>query len=157
MSRFILSSHFALFATLIVGLIGLTGCGGDGSSVKLVPVTGKVTADGKPLTVGTVTFQPDDSKGNTSKAIPSGVVSENGTYKLFTDGKEGAPPGFYKVGVSPLGMSGSTMANPTDPKMMNSLTAATYNQRYTMPGTSGISFEVKDQAAAGAYDIPLVK
>jgi hypothetical protein len=41
--------------------------------------------------------------------------------------------------------------------MMNSLTAATYNQRYTMPSTSGISFEVKDQAAAGAYDIPLVK
>jgi len=70
-------------------------------------VTGKVTADGQALTAGTVTFRPDETKGNKNKAIPTGMIDSSGNYKLFTDGKEGAPLGWYKVGVSQQGMAGA--------------------------------------------------
>jgi hypothetical protein len=41
------------------------GCGKDEAD-KFVPVAGKVTLDGKPLSVGSVSFRPDASKGNKS-------------------------------------------------------------------------------------------
>src|SRR4051794_919497 len=71
------------------------GCGPPGE--KFYPVAGKVTLAGKPLKVGTVSFRPDASRGNTSKHIPTGAIDAAGNYELVTVGKKGAPPGWYKV------------------------------------------------------------
>src|SRR5437879_6512281 len=76
----------------------LIGCGkGD---PKLIPVDGKVTFGGKPLTTGTVIFVPDTSKGNESKEEPRGIIDSEGRYRLTTHIIDGAPPGWYKVTVS---------------------------------------------------------
>ena len=51
----------ALFAALAFG--GCAGCGSSGapaSVTTLVPVKGKVTLKGEPLTTGTIRFEPDD-------------------------------------------------------------------------------------------------
>ena len=160
----LLSFRWILFSLpLLLGLAALTGCGGGGSE-KVVPVTGKVTLDGEPLTAGTVTFQPDESKGNKSKASASGMVDASGNYKLFiTPEKEGAPLGWYKVGVNPVGMQmGGMAALPeagklTDPNKNVSPTGGAVNKKYHVPATSGLSIEVVEKPAAGAYDLKLTK
>ena len=54
-------------------------------------------------------FKPDRSKGNQTPFEPVGVVDEQGIYTVTTKGKDGAPPGWYKVLVSavPLGSAGA--------------------------------------------------
>src|SRR5262249_14047953 len=74
----------------------LAGCG-DGSGLKVVPVAGKLTIDGQPLTTGSISFRPDAARGNRSQHHPTGTIDEEGRYQLFTAGKKGAPLGWYKV------------------------------------------------------------
>ncbi len=76
---------------LLVALWMLAGCGD--SAPALVPVTGKVTLDGSPLTKGSIRFQPDKDKGNTFGSECIGEVGADGIYKLTTVGKDGAPAG----------------------------------------------------------------
>src|SRR6266542_622279 len=73
------------------------GCGDSSGAGKLVPVVGKITVAGKPLTTGSVSFRPDKTKGNTSQHEPAGDIDAEGNYKLYTAMKEGAPPGHYQV------------------------------------------------------------
>jgi hypothetical protein len=120
-----------------------TGCDSDGLG-SLQKVTGKVTVDGNPLTLGSVRFVPDKTKGNTSPTESVGEIKSDGTYTLTTNGKTGVPAGWYKVTV--------TAAEPVDsskPFSGKVLVAPKYN----VPETSGIDKEVKSSAAAGAYDI----
>jgi hypothetical protein len=116
----------------------LTGCGGG---ENLLPVSGVVTNDGTPLTEGAVRFVPDASKGNTAKTEPAGTIGSGGRYSLLTDGKTGAPPGWYKVSVS----SGVIPDN-TKPNVAKTSFAA----KYSNPDTSGLSVEVKP---GGSYDL----
>ena len=79
---------------LAATLAALTpGCGGVG--LGTVPVEGTVTYQGKPLTNGTVTFQPKEGP----PAI--GAIGPDGHYKLTTkEHDDGAIPGHYQVGVT---------------------------------------------------------
>jgi hypothetical protein len=134
-----------LFGT---GVIFLSGCGKDTAGPKLAPVSGRVTVDANPISIGSVTFHPDKAKGNASDLTPTASIQMDGTYKLTSGGKEGAPLGWYKVTVSPNGMP-STM--PTDGKMPP---APNINQRYQKSET-GMSIEVVENPPAGAYDLKL--
>src|SRR5438552_3092645 len=88
----------------ILSTILVAGCGSDsGPNYTRVPVPGRVTLDNAPMTTGTVTFEADESKGNSTKVTATGMIDGSGQYKLFTSGKEGAPVGWYKVGVNPRG------------------------------------------------------
>src|SRR5438067_250578 len=72
------------------------GCS-KGGNEKLVPVVGTVTVNGEPLTVGSLAFHSDASKGNTSKSEPAGTIDGAGKFKLVTNGRDGAPTGWYKI------------------------------------------------------------
>lgn len=66
------------------------GCGSDAP----VPVSGKVTVDGKPVGNAGVTFHPQDGKGRPA----TGETAEDGTYKLTTlNPGDGALKGEYRV------------------------------------------------------------
>src|SRR5205823_13477744 len=59
--------------------IGLSSCGPSGP--KVVPVQGKVTlTDGTPISYGHVIIHADESKGNTSKEVSQGTITD-GTYR----------------------------------------------------------------------------
>jgi hypothetical protein len=118
-----------------------TGCG---DADNLQPVSGSVTCDGAPLTEGAVRFVPDATKGNSAKAEPAGTIS-GGKYSLLTDGKSGAPPGWYKVSLASGVIPDSSKPNANTAK---------FAPKYSNPDTSGLSVEVKP---GGSYDLKVSK
>jgi hypothetical protein len=126
----------------------LAGCGG---SSNLIPVVGKVTVDGQPLTTGTglVSFRP--VKGSATSKQPAANIEEDGTYRLITDGKEGAPPGRYQVLVVDV--------EPLDPKnhFPYGPRKTHVNPKYGDPKKSSLFLEVVPSPAPGAYDLKLTK
>jgi hypothetical protein len=133
------------FLFALGGLVLLSGCG-DGSS-KLVPVSGKVTINGKPLTSGWVSLRPDKSKGNTFGGEPMGEVNAQGEYTIQTNGQPGAPLGAYKVVVS---STGATTEDNTKVKAQSLV-----NPTYLHPDITPLKIEVVETATAGAYDLKL--
>jgi hypothetical protein len=129
------------------------GCGKNETN-GFVPVAGRVMLDSKPLPVGSVSFRPDASKGNTSMHIPNGDIDAEGNYELVTLGREGAPPGWYKVLVfadaNTLATAGAPPVHPLPPKWM-------MNVKYTSEKTTNLSIKVVDKAAPGAYDLNVSK
>jgi hypothetical protein len=131
-----------LFAILpVLALLLPTGCDSAGSLQK---VSGKVTVDGAPLTTGTVRFVPDKEKGNKTTTEPTGQIGADGTYSLMTDGKSGAPAGWYKVTIN-----ASEIPESSKPFSGKSLVAPKFND----PAASGLSIEVVASPKPGAYDL----
>jgi hypothetical protein len=137
-----MSSRTWLCAGFFVAL-NLSGCA---PAESLIPVEGKITLDGKPLTKGSVIFHPDASKGNATLNQPHGEIDPSGTYRLFTQrDRDGAPPGWYKV---------SVMAQERDPNDVYKITWIT-PPPYANHETSGIRIEVVEAPAPGAYDVAI--
>mgnify|MGYP003509381870 CR=1 FL=1 len=135
---------FSFFAVWVVALFG---CGGGGE--KLTPVGGKVTVGGVPLAAGSVTFHPDSDKGNSSLNIAVGALDAEGTYKLMTGGREGAPLGWYKVTV--------TAQAPIDLNNPYAMPKHLIKPKFSDASTSGLAIEVVARPAPGAYDLKLTK
>ena len=72
------------FATLVIG------CGGP----TLVPVSGTVTLDQKPLAGAYLTFEPVQGAG---ELVSTGVTDEAGEYTLSCGDEPGAVPGMHRV------------------------------------------------------------
>jgi hypothetical protein len=133
----------SLLASLLLA-VSLAGCQKSGE--KLLPVEGKVQLGGKPLTTGYVILHPDKDKGNTSLHEPRGQIDKQGNYRISTNEKTGAPPGWYKVAV--------TAADQIDPKNPY-FTRWLVPEKYIDYRTSQLAFEVVEQPAEGAYDLSL--
>ncbi len=85
-------SRRVLSVTAMAGLLLLGGCG---DSRSLAPVTGRVLYNGKPLTSGTVFFQPEAGQPAT------GEIQPDGAFTLRTRGEgDGAVVGRNKVRVT---------------------------------------------------------
>jgi hypothetical protein len=131
--------------TFAVTVLLSSGCGGE----KLYSVSGKVTVGDQPLTAGMVSLTPDTSKGNKGSAGPIGPIKSDGTYSLTTEGKTGAPAGWYKVCILPGMPSMGTDLKPDGkappmPKLG-------INPKYGNPSTTDLVVEVK--ASGGPYDL----
>jgi hypothetical protein len=112
----------------------------------VVPVQGKVTIDGQPVTSGQVSYLPTDqeSKGGMS----AGQIGSEGEYIIYTAGKAGAPPGKYKVTVTP------SMVPAEGAKKMPS---TPFNSRYSDVKKTPLTKEVTSTPAPGAYDLKLTR
>jgi hypothetical protein len=123
--------------------------------VKLVEVAGKVTVDGRPLVLenGSVVFWPDPAKGNPSKEPATGAISGEGTYTLYTAGRQkGVEPGWYKVLVFPYPLSsGDRTPKRTPEELPDSPVPARYMDLDTTP----LSVEVTEGPAEDAYHLRL--
>jgi len=137
-------SSLRRLAVLAVGSALLLPLGGCSSQFVFVPVKGKLTLKNKkPVTVGKVFFFPD--KDNQFRQIPQGKVNDDGTYELTTEGRAGAPIGFYTVCVrAPM-----RKVNGQEPP------PAPYSMRYFDANESPLKVEVVASPAAGAYDFEL--
>lgn len=134
-----------------------SGCGDDSGVGKTYPVSGKVLMDQQPLQTenGSVMFKPNAARGNTSTFEPSGMIDKEGEYTLTTNGKKGAPPGWYKVIVSAHGGS------PEHPKFLDTqrsrrpVAQSLLPPRYGNTDTTPLEIEVVASPGAGAYDLHL--
>ena len=129
--------------------LGTAGCGDPYGVGRTVPVVGKVTADGQPVKAGTISLRPDKSKGNTTVHEPYGEIDPQGSYKLFTGKKEGAPPGWYRVAVF--------AGEPVEVGNLSGQAKWYANPKYASAETSGLAIEVVETPAPGAYDFKLTK
>lgn len=125
----------------LCGLLAVAGCG-----TRRVEVSGKATVAGKPLTRAIIFFAPD--KDNRLRTIPRGTVDDNGVYHLSTDGKPGAPLGWYKVYV---GFEGAKASRG------KSAAPVPINRKYLKAETSPLSVEVVAGPEQGAYDLSFSK
>ena len=96
------------------------------------------------MAAGAVNFNPDASKGNTSKFTPSGRIQSGGAYSVNTENKVGAPAGWYKVTIIT-----SLPGSPPGPVVVNS--------RYASIDTTPLAVQVAENAPADAYDLKLTK
>ncbi len=86
-----MSKHLAFLTIIAAVALVVSGCGGGPSTV---PVSGKVTYQGKPLEFGTVMFQAE------SGPIAKAEIQPDGTFTLTTDGDPGAVVGMHQVRVA---------------------------------------------------------
>ena len=141
-----------LFCAAAAGL----GTGCASSAERLVSVSGTVTVEGEPLTVGWVTFYPDEEKGNTNSSLPFAQITASGTYELTTNGRAGAPPGAYKVVVAathdaiPVKPPRGSDGKPWQPKWLT-------HEKYTAPATTDLRIEVVDKSSSGQYNLRLIR
>jgi hypothetical protein len=122
---------------LLFGL-GIPAC----SSRPAVPVEGKVTLDGKPLTHGSIAFWPEDE----SLPPACGEITKEGTYALYSEGQEGAVVGTYRVTVVC-----QSEVDSTAPEKVKSFVP----EKYSRKETSKLVVRVVEDPADGAYDLNL--
>ena len=140
--------RIGMFFALCMGVVVLGGC--NPPPAPCFPVSGKVIWQKKGLPSGAVNFTPDASKGNNLKEGPMGVIGADGTYTLSTNGRSGAPLGWYKVTISTIVPPGeSVTTGQAMPKPVN------IPGKYSKPDSSGISIEVTENPKPGQYDIEL--
>jgi len=143
---------------LAVAFVGaLLFIGGCGKSEPLYTVSGKVMHGKTPLTGGQITYIPDESKGNKTKHSPSGKIGSDGSYTLTTDGKTGAPAGWYKVIVTTQtpGMGGAvTPGEPGKVAPLNPSSGPKIDPKYMDMTQTPVKKEVvASGAASDAYDV----
>ncbi len=130
------------WCVLIPVLVAVIGCGG---SQPVPRVQGRITINGNPLPGGTIVFEPDVQKGNTSKyELRAQIDPANpGIYELKSDG-DAVTPGWYRVAIFAI-------------ESPNRMTPPVWlaDQRYANVKTSGLSVEVVANASDGAYDFDL--
>jgi hypothetical protein len=137
--------HLTVLAACL--LAALVGCGGDGVGT-CYPVGGKVSIEGKPVRgkAGTVRLKPDVAKGNKSPFDALGSIDREGKYTVVTRGKDGAPPGWYKVVVAVV-----------QPNSGEAFDTPVVKMDYLSEQKTPLTFEVVANPATGAYDLNLKK
>ena len=103
----------SLSAIAAAFLVPLGGCGEGGP--RLVPVTGTVTLNGKPLADATISFVPDPSNADIT---PGGdKTGPEGNYKAMYQSRSGLAPGKYVVLVSKTAAPPAGVELPPEMKM----------------------------------------
>jgi hypothetical protein len=134
---------------MLAAILLITGCSKTENMPTLVPVSGNVTLDGRPVTAGQVTFFPEF---NTKAGMCTGTINTEGAYEIKTSSdnqtKSGAPPGKYKVTVTPSMVA--EMKTTKGGKLKTD-----FNPRYTDMKNTPLRVEVDDSGKT--YDLKLTK
>jgi len=109
------------FSILLVILLCCFGCKGGGLP-GLVPCSGVVTLDDKPLEGATVMLIPRDSSGSLRNAI--GVTDATGKFRMTTlQENDGVMPGTYTVTVTKFEKTGEVVTlSDKDPETGQNIT-----------------------------------
>jgi hypothetical protein len=136
--------------TSIVSALGLgmllltTACGCGESKPPLLPVSGKVTIDGKPAEEGGVVFH-----NGLQQLI--GSIQPDGAYSIRSNKDAGAPLGKYKVTVMVTMTPKNAQGQPVNlPKTLS-------NKKFMSPKTTPLEVEVVESPGANAYDLAVTR
>jgi hypothetical protein len=143
------SARWPSWVVLTLTIVLMAGCA-ETKPYGVVPVSGRVTMDGKPLADARVTFFPQRSaETNTSESAPEamGVTDADGRYQLktvFDD--EGAAPGSNRVVISTL-KEEYDPANPEAPPKV--IARETVPKKY-FTGSAQLKFDVPSEGTDSA-------
>lgn len=133
-------SHKRFTSGKLTALLFAAGCAlaiaGCGPREQIVPVSGQVSYNGKPLTFGGVSFHPP--KGQPAR----GTIDEQGRFVLSTHAEgDGAVVGKHQVRVTCYeGQHASARSRPDAEPALGKLLIP---ERYSSIATSGIEVEVE--------------
>jgi hypothetical protein len=142
---------------VVVLAAGFAGCsGGGGREPTLVPVSGTVTLDGKPLAGASVSFVP---QAGTEGAGAFGTTDAEGRYTLdHRSGKPGIEPGTYTVSFSKMGLKdgspippGKTAADVEAVEQVPRQYTPGFQSTNDTPATAALV-----EASGGTFDFALV-
>lgn len=110
---------------------------GCGSQPKLVPVSGRVTRDGGPVTAGSLYLHPQPEPARPGEKY-GGLLNVDGSFtaRTFPYG-DGVPPGSYKVTLSPELANRLKRPDHADPAK------TPWELDVPDAGAKGVTFEVK--------------
>jgi hypothetical protein len=130
--------------SLALGVIAVAlGCAEAGP--ELIPVSGKVTIDGKLAKEGGVVFHGEGNR----KMV--GAIAADGSYKMMHKREEGVPAGNYRVTVFVTATPADAQGNPIDlPKTLSS-------KKFMDPATTPLAVQVQSSAPGGAYDLAVTR
>ncbi len=148
-----------------VSAIFMAGCSGavkGGADLsKLVPLSGTVKMDGKPLAGATVSFVPRVTGGAGTGYAAMAVTDDSGKYELAMDtgdgkSKKGVIPGGYAVIVSKFTkMDGSPVQfDPAKEGPMSVGAIESIPMKYSTVNEEGLIFVVPPEG--GTYDIEIM-
>ena len=149
-------THGPLLRGALVSLVLLAAACDRSGVGRTYAVRGKITLDNQPLVAETtiVLFKPDASKGNASRFEPIGTVDEAGNYTLSTNGKNGAPPGWYRVTVA---AREGHPEHPKGPQRRRPVARSLLPAKYGSAEATDLVVEVVSNPAPGAYDLKLAR
>jgi len=130
------------YSLLAVTLIALTGCGGGGTQVDIVNLTGKVTFEGAAVTEGTVQFV-DETAGMSSSA----EIGAEGAYSVEL------PAGTFKITVTPPMVEVSE--GPDSPPSEDYKEMDNIPEKYRQGTTTDLTVTVKESGQT--HDIAMTK
>lgn len=141
-TRTVHSFGMTCLAVILTG--ALAGCGGSSDLPDLVPVSGTVTLDGKPLEGASVFFElQDDVEGKKSSF---GQTDSSGKYELTFGGGTGARPGKHLVKISKQESAGGD-AEGSGASEVKQLVPEKYNNK------SELTVEVSADSAEHNFDL----
>jgi len=115
------------------------------------------------MTSGQIRLWPEQAKPGGPPVEPIGAIGSDGSYKIQTNGKPGAPLGKYKVTVSVLSGGGDSAAEADPANMKAGATggpkeqAKPYNPRFESPSDTPLTIDVTASPSPGAYDLKLTR
>jgi len=131
-TRIAARGRFALFLLAVAGSIPIA-CGSTGPG--MAQVSGKVTYQGKPVPLGTITFLTKAPDGRNA----TGLIGPDGSYRLQTENPgDGALIGDYNVTISARDepVLDYIPKKPVPPKLL-------VPEKFEKPATSGLTAGVK--------------
>jgi hypothetical protein len=87
-----------ILRTALCTLVMLAGCGQ--AETPLTAVSGRVFYQHRPLASGTIVFTPDPQRGGRGPQAWGEI--HDGQYRLFTQQKPGAVPGWHRITIAAL-------------------------------------------------------
>jgi hypothetical protein len=151
------SRSLLLGACVLPLLFYVSGCGAEDKIPATLPVSGKVTIDDQPLAAGTISFTPDEAKGNKSGFGGFSMIKD-GSYTITTGTanqiKNGALAGWYKVTVQ----TSAPMGQETAPKagaLFQETKSVAIDPKYMDVKQTPLEVEVKEGAPEGHYDFKI--
>jgi hypothetical protein len=117
---------------LLIGVTYVLGLAGCGHPAGLYPVSGKVLYKGEPAAGAVVYFHREGPSPVPVSTIPFGIVDEDGSFYLSSDGEgNGCPPGRYAVLVEWKTKSETPVEQPKPSRVKGKSKAAPVNSRST--------------------------
>jgi hypothetical protein len=124
-----MSRNICVLLIAVSGALGLAGCG---HQEGLYPVTGKVLYKGEPAAGAVVYFHWEGPPPAPAAAIPFGIVDEDGSFYLASDGQgDGCAPGKYAVLIEWKSKTETPVAQPTSSRAKGKPRVIPVNSRST--------------------------